>query len=261
LKLLRLAWNYLKIGIFSELQYRVNFFIQLFQSFVALATGLIALALVFSYTSNLGGWTRPELLAVMGIYMLMSGLINSAIQPNMNRLLDDIHDGTLDFALIKPVDGQVLVSVREFRFWSLTDAIAGLAVLGVALSQLQTRVGLWQALGFVAALLLGGIMIYCFWLILTSIAFWVIRIYDIVGMFQSLFAAGRWPVSIYPDWLRLGLTFLVPVAFAITVPAEALTGRLTLLTLLGAVGLAVLLIALARLVWRLGMRKYSGASA
>jgi ABC-2 type transport system permease protein len=159
------------------------------------------------------------------------------------------------------VDGQVLVSVREFRFWSLTDVIAGLAVLGVAVAQLQTRVGLWQALGFLAALLLGGIMIYCFWLILTSVAFWVINIDTMVDLFQGLYAAGRWPISIYPGWLRIGLTFLVPLAFAVTVPAEALTGRLTVLTLVGAAGLAVLLMALARLVWRMGMRKYSGASA
>jgi ABC-2 type transport system permease protein len=68
-------------------------------------------------------------------------------------------------------------------------------------------------------------------------------------------------VTIYPQWLRLGLTFLVPVAFAVTVPAEALTDRLTPLTLLGALGLAVLLAALARLIWRLGVRSYSGASA
>ena len=82
-----------------------------------------------------------------------------------------------------------------------------------------------------------------------------------VDLFQGLYAAGRWPISIYPGWLRIGLTFLVPLAFAVTVPAEALTGRLTALTLVGAAGLAVLLMALARLVWRMGMRKYSGASA
>ena len=104
-------------------------------------------------------------------------------------------------------------------------------------------------------------MVYCFWLILTSIAFWVIRVFEMVGMFQSLYAAGRWPISIYPTWLRLGLTFLVPVAFAVTVPAEALTARLTPLTLLGALGVAILLFAAARLIWRAGTRRYSGASA
>ena len=139
MRTLSLAWSYLKIGIANEIQYRVNFFLQLLQSLIALGTGLIALALVFSYTTNLGGWTRPELLAVMGVYTLMSGVIGSAIQPNMLRLLDEISDGTLDFALTKPIDGQVLVSLREFRFWQLTDVLVG---LGAQLAWFLGGVGL-----------------------------------------------------------------------------------------------------------------------
>ena len=261
MKIIKLVWAYLRIGIANELQYRVNFFIQLLQSFIGLATGLIGLWLVFSHTTELGGWSQPELLAVMGVYMLMGGFIQAAIQPNMQRLMDDIQDGSLDFALTKPVDGQVLVSIREFRFWQLTDVIVGFIVLIVASMQMQEKVGIGQALAFTVALILGGIMIYCFWLMLTTTAFWLIRIWELVNLFQGLYAAGRWPVTIYPQWLRLGLTFLVPVAFAVTVPAEALTDRLTPLTLLGALGLAVLLAGLARFIWRLGVRSYSGASA
>ncbi len=261
MKIIKLIWSYLRIGIANELQYRANFFIQLFQSFIALATGLIVLWLVFSKTTQLGGWSQPELLAVMGIYMLVGGVIQSAIQPNMQRLMNEIQDGTLDFTLTKPVDGQILVSIREFRFWQLTDVIVGLVVMIIAIGQLNEQVGILQALAFAAALILGGIMIYCFWLILTTTAFWLIRIWELVNLFQGLYAAGRWPVTIYPQWLRIGLTFLVPVAFAVTVPAQALTNRLTPLTLLGALGLAVLLVALARFIWRLGVRSYSGASA
>jgi ABC-2 type transport system permease protein len=261
MRIIKLIWSHLRIGIANEMQYRVNFFIQLLQSFISLATGLIGLWLVFSHTTELGGWSQPELLAVMGIYMLMGGIIQSAIQPNMQRLMGEIQDGTLDFTLTKPVDGQVLVSIREFRFWQLTDVFVGLVVLVIAVVQMQARIGPGQALAFVAALILGGIMIYCFWLILTTTAFWLIRIWELVNLFQGLYAAGRWPVTIYPDWLRLGLTFLVPVAFAVTVPAQALTNRLTPFTLLGALGLTVLLVALSRFIWRLGVRGYSGASA
>ena len=104
-------------------------------------------------------------------------------------------------------------------------------------------------------------MIYCFWLMLTATAFWVVRVDEMVNLFEGVYAAGRWPVTVYPQWLRLILTFLVPVAFAVTVPAEALTGRLTVLTLLGALALTVLLAVLARFVWRRGVKAYSGASA
>lgn len=261
MKIIRLFLSYLRIGIANEMQYRVNFFLQLLQSLTSLGTGLIGLWLVFSHTANLKGWTQPELLAVMGVYLLVGGIIKSSIQPNMQRLMDEIQDGTLDFALTKPVDGQILVSIREFRFWQLTDVLVGLVVLIYAMVRIQEKIGPGQAVAFVAALLLGGVMIYCFWLILTTSAFWLIRIWELVNLFEGLYAAGRWPISIYPTWLRLGLTFLVPVAFAVTVPAEALTNRLTLWSLPGALGLTILLVLLARLIWKRGVKSYSGASA
>ena len=257
----KLAWTYLRIGVMNELQYRVNFFIQLLQSAIGVGTGLIGLSLVFEQVNELAGWSRSELLAVMGVHLLMGGVIRSAIQPNMERLMNDVLNGTLDFALTKPTDAQTLVSVREFRFWQLTDVIVGLVILSVAVAQLHEKMQALQMVAFLAALLLGAVMLYCVWLMVTSIAFWVIRVGDIIELFQGLFAAGRWPVSIYPDWLRTGMTFLVPVAFAVTVPAEAMTNRLTPSTMLGAFGLTILLMLLARGVWLLGLRSYSGASA
>ncbi|HVM72563.1 MAG TPA: ABC-2 family transporter protein [Anaerolineales bacterium] len=261
MKFLNLVWSHFKISIANEMQYRVNFFVQLLHSLIALATGLIGIWLVFSYTNSLGGWTQPELLAVMGIFMLMGGFIQAAVTPNMQRLMGDIQEGTLDFCLTKPVDSQILASVREFQFWQLTDGIAGLIVLVIAVVRMQVQIGIWQVLGFLAALMMGAIMLYCFWLMLTTTAFWLLNIWELVDLFQGLYAAGRWPVTIYPDWMRIGLTFLVPVAFAVTVPAEALTARLTPLALLGTLGLTIFFVVAARTVWRLGTRRYSGASA
>lgn len=258
---LKLIWVYFRVGVMNELQYRVNFFLQLVQSGLSLATGLIGLSLVFSHTTQLGGWSRPELLAVMGVHILMGGIIQTLIQPNMQRLMGDVQEGTLDYALTRPADSQLLVSIREIRIWQSIDIIMGLIILTVAVLELQTVLGLWQVLGFVTALLLGMLMIYSFWLILTTGAFWVVRMENMIELFQGVYQAGRWPVGIYPGWLRNGLTFLVPVAFAVTVPAEALTSRLQPSTLLTAAALTLGLLLLARWVWRTGLRNYSGASA
>jgi ABC-2 type transport system permease protein len=258
---LRIAWIFFRIGAMNELQYRVNFFIYLFQSAVALGTGLIGLWLIFSHTSRLHGWNPPELLALMGVFTLMGGVIGSMIQPNMERLIGEIRDGTFDFALTKPEDSQLLASVREVRVWQIADVLTGAIVIVIAEFQLRTHIGVVQVLEFVTLLILGALMIYSFWLILTTAAFWIVKMDEIVNLFQGVYAAGRYPVGIYPGWLRLGLTFLVPVAFAVTVPAEALTGRLSLQTFVGAVALTLLLLAIARSFWKLGTRHYSGASA
>ena len=69
------------------------------------------------------------------------------------------------------------------------------------------------------------------------------------------------PVGIYPGWLRGALTFIIPLAFAITVPAEIVSGRVNWWWL--ALGVVVTVIALigCRLIWRWGIRNYAGASA
>ena len=258
---LRLLWTFFRVGVMGETQYRVNFAIQFFQSLLGLLTALAGLAVVFSYTESLGGWGPNELVALVGVYILMGGVIGLVIQPSMQRLIESVREGTLDFTLTKPEEAQLLVSIQDVDIWEALDIALGACTLGVALARLGAKVGLLQAAAFGATLLAGGVIVYSFWLILASLSFWFLRVENILVIFQSVYEAGRWPVSIYPGWLRFGLTLVVPVAFAVTVPAEALTGRLDWQTALAAAGLAALLLAVSRLVWGVGLRRYSGASA
>jgi ABC-2 type transport system permease protein len=249
------------MGVLGETAYRVNFLIQLFQSILGLVTALGGLAVVFSYTDSLGGWRPDEVVALVGVYILVGGVIGVVIHPSMEALIEGVHDGSLDFTLTMPEDSQLLVSIQDVDIWEVLNVLLGIGVLGVALSRLGEKVGIAQAGVFGVMVLAGGAIVYSFWLILATLSFWFVRVENILVIFQSIYEAGRWPVSLYPGWLRFGLTFLVPVAFAVTVPAEALTGRLTWQTGFAAVGLAVVLLVVSRLLWRVGLRQYSGASA
>ncbi len=258
---LRLLWLFFRLGLLSELEYRANFFTQMLQALLGLATALGGLAVVFTHTETLAGWSPSELIALLGVYFLVGGMINTVIQPSMERFMEDIRQGTLDFTLTKPEDAQFLVSIQQIRIWRMIDVLLGIGLLIVALARLEASVGVRQALSFATALLAGGVIVYSFWLILATCAFWFVRVENILVIFQSMYQAGRWPIGIYPPWLRTILTFIVPVAFATSVPAEALAGRLTPTTLLGAVALAAALLIASRRFWRIGIRHYSGASA
>jgi ABC-2 type transport system permease protein len=195
------------------------------------------------------------------VFFVVGGLMRMVVQPSMQRLMEDVRMGTLDFTLTKPADSQLLVSVKQVEVWKLVDTALGLVLMAAALAELGESIGAVQALLFGVALVAGGAMVYSFFLILATCTFWFVRLENILVIFDAMWAAGRWPVAIYPPWLRYTLTFLVPIAFATTVPAEALAGRLTLDTLAGAVALAVALLAVSRWFWRIGVRQYSGASA
>lgn len=258
---LRLFGTYLRLGLLTEMEYRANFWINIFQTALELGVALGGLVVVFSHTDTLGGWRPEELLVLVGVYFLVGGLIRSLIRPSMEKFMEDVRQGTLDFTLTKPADSQILVSIQRMEFWRTVDVLVGCLVIGVALSRLGSRIGLLDALAFGVTIVAGGLIVYSFWLMLSTASFWFVKVENIQVIFMSMYQAGRWPINIYPTWLRLILTFLVPVAFATTVPAQAFTGRIGAPLVLGAVGLAGLLLFLSRLFWRYGIRFYSGASA
>ncbi len=258
---LRLFGVYVRINVLGEMAYRVNFYVQLFQSLVELATALAGLAVIFTYTDSLRGWTPDEMLALVGVYFIAGGVIGLVIEPSLEHFITAVRDGSLDFTLTKPEDAQLLISLQTVNIWKIIDVVMGAAVLVTALVRLGEKIGLWQALTFGLMSLAGLVIIYSFWLILATLAFWFVRVENILVIFQSMYEAGRWPISLYPNWLRFALTFVVPVAFATSMPAEALTGRLTPSTLLGALALATALALISRLFWRIGLRHYAGASA
>ena len=261
MRLFQLFFAYLRLGLQNELQYRANFFVQSFTSVLELGAGLAELHVVFSQTETLGGWRSAELRALLGVFFIVGGCINMLIAPSMRRLMEDVRQGTLDFALTKPEDAQALVSLRQFEIWKLADIILGMIVLGQALYSLGATVSPERAVLFAGTLLAGMTVVYCFWLMLATCTFWFVRMDNILFIFQSMYDAGRWPLSIYPGWLRLLLTFLVPVAFAVTVPAEALVGRLHPTMLYASFGLAAFMLLISRWFWKVGIRHYSGASA
>ena len=257
----RLAWEHFRVGAMYELQYRANFFVQLVHSGLALATGLIAINLVFAYTTDLDGWSRAELLAVMGVHILLSGVLRTWVQPNMQRVMWQVQEGEFDFVLTKPVDSQLLVSIRHIQLWQLVDVIVGGVVIVWSVGLLGTEVGWWQPIAFVVLLVCGGVILYCLWLMITTTAFKWVRVEEITQLMDGIYQTGRWPVAIYPGWLRFSLTFVIPLAFAVTVPAGALAGRLTPLAVAVSLLVRGILILITRSVWLYGLRYYTGASA
>lgn len=258
---LRLLAIFFRLGAMNELQYRANFWIQLVRTMMNLGFALFAVFVVYDHTDQLNGWTSWELVTLMGVWTLMGGMLGVVMQPSMEKLIEDVREGTLDFSLTKPEDAQLLVSVGQVQVWRLVDVLVGALVIVVALNNMGRETGLREVLGFGLSLSAGSVILYSFWLMLSTVAFWFVRIENILMIFHSMYDAARWPVTMYPGWMQAMLTFLVPVAFAVTVPAGALVGRLPETWLAGTAGLAVALLIASRWFFRVGLRRYSGASA
>lgn len=258
---LRLAMTHLRIGALHELQYRINFWVQLVNSLLAMGTGLVAIAVVYTHTDTLEGWTSPELLAVLGVHTVIGGVLRTFVEPNMWQLISDVQWGKLDYTLTRPADSQLIVSVRQINIWSSIDLILGLGIIVWAMVEIPRELTAGAAIGFAVAIICGSLIIYSIWLSAVTIVFKAVDIGDLMQVLNGVYEAGRWPVGIYPLWLRSTLTVVFPLAFAITVPAEVISGRVGWWWVLAAIGVTVAALLLCRMLWRWGIRNYSGASA
>lgn len=259
--LLKLLQVFYRTSVQTDVEYRADFFTRVVASLLGLATTLGGIAIAFRYAPHIKGWSYPQVLMLLAMYYLMDGLIEMFIAPNMREIMTKVREGTLDFVLLKPVDSQFMATFRSINIWRAANLLLGLGLAFYSLRQLSLGMG-WERAGMFALTLVSGLaVIYSFWLVLVTLTFWFVRLDNIEQIVWQAFEAGRYPVEIYPHWLRATLTYVVPVALIITVPAQALTGRLepSFVGVAAAVAAGALLVS--SLFWRFGLRFYTGASA
>lgn len=262
MKTLKLFLVFCRLGVLNETEYRANLIMHLFESLISFFASISVIWVVFAKTETIGGWNWNELLILLGLWFIINGIVNMIIAPSLRAFMHDIWLGNLDYLLTKPGNHQFMASTRKVLIFNSIDLLIGLTIVSVSFYRLSPQLNIETVIQFSLTFLAGCIILYGFWIILGTLALWTVKLENLMLVFYSMFAAGRWPVGLYPAWLRYSLTFIVPIALAITTPTEALIGklnwRMTIISLCWAVGIFIV----ATLFFRYGIRyKYSGASA
>jgi len=263
MRYLRLVYRFAQVSVQNEMAYRVNFWISLLYSALNLGTGVLGIVVLFGQIESIRGWSLPSALALLGVYLLLGALRRLFIGPSLESLAGmdgEIWSGKFDFTLLKPVDVQFLASVRYWRPLALIDLVLALGVLGVSMARLHAVLTLPRLAAFVAALFAGVMILYAILLAFSALVLWSPG-FLFTWLFDAFFQMARYPVGLYPGWLRLVLTWIVPVGVMTTLPAQALTGDLSIGALVGGLALAAALFAGASLLFRLGLRRYASASS
>lgn len=257
---LRLWRIFFTHSLIQDLEYRLNWWMNAFNTLLALGSSALVLTVVFTQRDEIGGWTFDQALTLLGVYLLIEGITVVFLVPNLNRVPQYVRKGELDFLLLKPIAARFIVSTRYASVWWVPQLGFALAVIGVGMAR-QGTLTLGHLALFGAMLLAAIAILYAVWFALTTTAFWFVKVDNVSELFSAFFAAGRFPVSAYPGWVRVLLTFVVPVAFLTTVPAEAAAGTLTWGWALGALFVAALLLALSQALWRHALASYTSASS
>jgi ABC-2 type transport system permease protein len=256
LKLIQIFWQ---TAIAAELEYRLNFLFAALSSLGSLAGSIFSLFLFYRQDYDFQGWRWEEALIVVGIFTFLEGFASAFLASNLNRIVKHVQNGTLDFVLLKPISSQFWLSFHSFSLWGLPDLLFGLGIIFYAGNMLG--VGVEAYLLSAIPLIFGMIILYSLWFILGATSIWFTKIYNITEVLKGLLEAGRFPMSAYPAAYRFFFTFVIPVMFLTTVPAETLLGRVNPLLVIGGGCLALVLSILSNQFWRFALRFYTSASS
>ena len=257
----KLLLTLIKINIQQDLAYRTDAIINILVNLMWLGWELLSLSILFSNTNTLGGWGPGELIALLGVFRLVNMLVAALIWPNTEKFNASVRDGTLDYTLLQPANSLLLVSFSRIIVWRVWDIVLATILIVTGIGMSGGSIAPLSVISFLLLVVSGAAIIYSLWIVMIAFTFWFIKFDYNVTILQALMEAGRYPATVYPTWLRLIVTFVVPIAVATTVPLQALRGDLSDWQVLLFFGVGVASVLIAWRVWKAGVRRYSSASS
>lgn len=274
----RVLWTFARNSLVRDLSFRSNFVIEAISSVIWMVMNLGFYLLVFlkieetqaaGATADIAGWQKPEFLVFIGTTMIINSVMQAFFMPNAQELSEMVRTGGLDFALLKPIDTQFLVSLRKSSWTPLGNFVVALGLLAYAVPHLAEWPSLLSWLLYPVYLLCGILIMYSIMISLAATSIWLGRNQTLYDFWFYITNFSRYPMEIYRgnvlgDGLRIAFTYVLPILVVINVPARILAKPLTTEYLwLAAFALAATAFALggSRWVFKRALESYRSASS
>ncbi len=267
----RVFLTFARNSLVRDMTFRANFIIECITSIAWMGMNLGYYLLVFRFAPSIGentGWGQYQFLVFLATTLFINSIVQAFFMPNCEEFSELIRTGNLDFALLKPIDTQFLISLQKISWSSLANFFFGLLLLGVSLAKL----GYWptpvQVLLYPLYVACGVAILYSLMIALAATSVWLGRNQTLYEFWFYITNFSRYPMEIYRGDvggpLRWFFTFIIPLLVVVNVPARLLAQPLAAqnwpLAAFAVVAAAASLWA-SRRVFQLAMGSYRSASS
>ncbi|HEV2970800.1 MAG TPA: ABC-2 family transporter protein [Pirellulales bacterium] len=267
----RVLLTFARNSLVRAMTFRANFLIECVTSLSFVFLNLGFFILIFQYTSSIGrgtGWGKYEYFVFLATFQMINSLIEAFFMPNAEEFSELVRTGELDFALMKPIDTQFLISMAKFNWSSMTNFLFALLLLGYSLLRLDYVPGVAEILLYPFYILSGVAILYSLMITLAATTVWLGRNQSIYDFWFYITIFSRYPLEIYSGPfgtpIRILFTFILPVLVVVNVPARLLAKPLEpgewRLAAFALVATAVSLVA-SRWLFKRALESYRSASS
>jgi len=230
----RVFLTFIRNSLVRDMMFPANFVIETISSFGWVMMNVGFYLLIFQYTTQLnagttGGdaWDKYQFFVFIATSMFINSIVQMFFMTNADEFSELIRTGGLDFALLKPIDTQFLISLRKVEWASLANFLVAASLMAYALPRVEGIVVTpWRVIAY-SIYVAGGIgILYSLTIVLAAASVWLGRNTSIYDFWFYITTFSRYPMEIYQgplgSWIRWGFTFAIPILIVVNVPARML---------------------------------------
>jgi ABC-2 type transport system permease protein len=230
----RVFLTFVRNSLVRDMMFPANFIIETISSFGWVMMNVGFYLLIFKYTAQIGAgssegaaWDKYQFFVFISTSMFINSVVQMFFMTNADEFSELIRTGALDFALLKPIDTQFLISLRKIEWSSLANFLVAAVLMIYALPRVEGfQLTIWQVLLYPIYVAAGVGILYSLTIVLAAASVWLGRNTSIYDFWFYITTFSRYPMEIYSGpiggWIRWGFTFLLPVLIVVNVPARML---------------------------------------
>jgi ABC-2 type transport system permease protein len=225
------VWRtFVRNSLVRELTFRGNFLVEVLTRGFWFAAQLFLYHVIYGQVSAIQDWSRYEYFGFMATGMLINAFVETLFMPNCAEFSELIRTGNLDFALLKPIDTQFLISCQRVDLSDISQMLMAGGLLWHSLANSGATVTLGNAAMYVLLVITGVAFYYALMIALASTSVWLGRNQSLYDFWFYITIFGRYPQGFYRqtpvgEVLWFGFSFVVPILLVTTVPARILLGK------------------------------------
>jgi len=250
-----------RYSVVRTLMFRGDFLVWSLVELFWMSVNLLLISVIYRHTSSIAGWTKYEMMLLVGTAMLVQRLLMGFFWSSLFEMGRNVRSGAFDFFLAQPGHPLFMASTRKLDPDGLANSFVAAAVVAYA----AHRLGLHPSaldLGLYAILILAGLVVQYSFLVLTmSLSFWLKSAQNIEGTYFTLAEFSRLPREAFRGAASLVFVWLLPAVVVGNAPARTLLHGFQPAWTLWLVAAAAAWLALAVFVFNRGLRSYSSASS
>ncbi|MFN0118354.1 MAG: ABC transporter permease [Elusimicrobiota bacterium] len=217
------------------------------------------LTALFGKVPILNGYGAPEIV----LFFMTFNLIDVGGQflfRGIYGIKSLIEEGDFDKYLTQPVHLLFRISVMGTDFLDLLTLVPIFFFIGWAFVRLPGPIDPINIIAYVLLLMNAIIISYAFHVMVGALSVKTQEVESAIWIYRDVMSLGRFPVSIYNDFMRIVFITVVPIGVMVSFPAQALLKKMTLPLMIYAFILGLSVHFLAQMIWRRTLKSYSSNS-